>query len=434
MRGVKGRDMIPPAGRVFVHTFGCQMNDYDSGKIRAQLGTDGWVPTDDPAEADLILLNTCSIREKAVEKMHSALGEYNYAVESGRRFLQHTPNDLEMRLLVAQNLVRLGKLREAKKEIERIDEDKRGAEANYALARIHLGLGEFAPARKYLELADATMPRNPDILTNLLTIDSRENRMAESSARIEAALTAEPGNAKLQQLGGLLAQLTGRSADAETMYKKAIELDPSDLTGYERLARLYSATGRLDETVKTYEKAVAVRPDEANLHHFLGVLYELGGQRERAVTRYEEAIRLNPNLGEAKNNLAYLFAETGQSLDRALDLAQEAKTQLPESASVADTLGWVLYKRGIPSAAISYLKEAEAGTDPNDASIGVVRHHLALAYEANGEPEQARAALSRALAGLEKQLEAARKQGTTPTEPPWANEARSMLDRLKAKG
>jgi tetratricopeptide (TPR) repeat protein len=372
--------------------------------------------------------------QQVLAKVHSALGEYTYAVESGRRFLQRSPDDLEMRLLVAQNLVRIGKLQEAKKEIERIDVSKRNVEVNYALARIHLGLGELGPARKYLELAAAEMPRNPDILSNLLTIDSRENRMAESAKRIDAAIAAEPGNAKLQQLGGMVAQLTGRSADAEAMYKKAIELDPNDLTGYERLARFYSATGRLDETVKTYEKAVAVRPDQANLHHFLGVLYELGGQRERAVARYEEAIRLDPNLGEAKNNLAYLFAETGQNLDRALDLAQEAKTQLPESASVADTLGWVLYKRGIPSAAISYLKEAEAGSDPNDASIGVVRHHLALAYEANGELEQARAALSRALAGLEKQLEAARQQGAKPTEPPWASEARAMLDRLKAQG
>ena len=150
------------------------------------------------------------------------------------------------------------------------------------------------------------------------------------------------------------------------------------------------------------------------MHHFLGVLYELGGQRELAQQRYEDAIRLDPNLSEAKNNLAYLFAETGQNLDRALDLAQEAKTQLPENASVADTLGWVMHKRGMHSAAISYLKEAEAGTDPNDASIGIVRYHLALAYEANGETDAAREALSRALAGLEKQLAGRARQGRRP--------------------
>jgi tRNA-2-methylthio-N6-dimethylallyladenosine synthase len=62
--------------RVFIHTFGCQMNEYDTAKIRAQLSKDGFLGTDDPAQADLILLNTCSIREKAEQKMHSALGEY----------------------------------------------------------------------------------------------------------------------------------------------------------------------------------------------------------------------------------------------------------------------------------------------------------------------------------------------------------------------
>ena len=46
--------------RVFIRTFGCQMNEYDSGKMRAKLSKDGFAPTDDPTEADLILLNTCS--------------------------------------------------------------------------------------------------------------------------------------------------------------------------------------------------------------------------------------------------------------------------------------------------------------------------------------------------------------------------------------
>jgi tetratricopeptide (TPR) repeat protein len=372
--------------------------------------------------------------QQVLAKVHSALGENEYAIEAARRYLAQQPNSLEMRLLLAQSFVRLGKLQEAKTELYRIRESDRGAEGNYALGRVHLGLGELKEARKYLELADAAQPHNPDVLTNLLSLDGYEKRLPESVARIDAALAANPGSAKLQQLGGVLAEMTGRNADAEAMYKKSIELDPSDLTGYERLARFYSATGKLDETVKTYEKALEVRPDDANIHHLLGVLYELAGKRELALKRYEDAIRLDPKLSEAKNNLAYLFAETGENLDRALDLAQEAKTQLPENASVADTLGWVMHKRGMHSAAISYLKEAEAGTDPNDASIGIVRYHLALAYEANGETDSARDALARALSGLEKQLEAARDKGATPPEPAWAKDVRAMQDRLSAKG
>jgi len=62
--------------KVYFHTLGCQMNEYDTGKMRALLAKDGYTPTSDPADADLVLVNTCSIREKAVDKMHSILGEF----------------------------------------------------------------------------------------------------------------------------------------------------------------------------------------------------------------------------------------------------------------------------------------------------------------------------------------------------------------------
>ncbi len=62
--------------RVWFHTFGCQMNEYDTGKMRAQLRMDGYQDAAAPDEADLILLNTCSIREKAQVKVDSALGHY----------------------------------------------------------------------------------------------------------------------------------------------------------------------------------------------------------------------------------------------------------------------------------------------------------------------------------------------------------------------
>jgi tRNA-2-methylthio-N6-dimethylallyladenosine synthase len=63
--------------RYFIKTFGCQMNEYDSARmadvLRARVGL---TPTDDPAEADVLLMNTCSVREKAEEKVFSLLGEW----------------------------------------------------------------------------------------------------------------------------------------------------------------------------------------------------------------------------------------------------------------------------------------------------------------------------------------------------------------------
>ena len=62
------------AKRVFVKTYGCQMNVYDGDRMAEALGPAGYTRTDTPEDADLVLLNTCHIREKAAEKVYSELG------------------------------------------------------------------------------------------------------------------------------------------------------------------------------------------------------------------------------------------------------------------------------------------------------------------------------------------------------------------------
>ncbi len=62
--------------KVFVHTFGCQMNDSDSERMVELLGRHAYARAGSPEEADLILLNTCAVREKAEQKLLSALGRY----------------------------------------------------------------------------------------------------------------------------------------------------------------------------------------------------------------------------------------------------------------------------------------------------------------------------------------------------------------------
>ncbi len=62
------------AKKLFVKTYGCQMNVYDSERMAAALGTAGYVTTDVVEDADMVLINTCHIREKASEKLYSDLG------------------------------------------------------------------------------------------------------------------------------------------------------------------------------------------------------------------------------------------------------------------------------------------------------------------------------------------------------------------------
>jgi tRNA-2-methylthio-N6-dimethylallyladenosine synthase len=70
--------------KVFIRTFGCQMNEYDSDKMADVLrAAEGYEPTDDVEQADLVLFNTCSVREKAAEKVFSDLGRVKHLKKKG---------------------------------------------------------------------------------------------------------------------------------------------------------------------------------------------------------------------------------------------------------------------------------------------------------------------------------------------------------------
>ena len=70
------------SGRLYISTFGCQMNEYDSARMADVLrASDGLELTDDPEQADVVLLNTCSVREKAQEKVFSHLGKFRIIKE-----------------------------------------------------------------------------------------------------------------------------------------------------------------------------------------------------------------------------------------------------------------------------------------------------------------------------------------------------------------
>lgn len=372
------------------------------------------------------------VARRGLVRIHSALNEHEYAVDQGKIYLRERPKDVGTRVVVAQSLIRLGRIDEAGTILQAIPEDERNAISNFAIARIELANGNRAEARRLLESVDAAMPHNVRVLESYVSLDQAEGRMEETEARLAAAVAAAPNDAQLQALQGLVARLQGDLALAQSSYERAIELDPTMLTAYSKLADIYNSQGLTDQTIAIYEKAVVANPKSADAHHYLAVMYEITGKRELAVQQYDLAIASGDDAAESKNNLAYLLASSGQDLDRALTLAQEAKAAMPSSPNASDTLGWVLLKRGVPSAAIGYFREALANLPPGNPARSEVQYHLGLAYVAAKQNEDAVGALEEALQELDKQLDAARAAGGQVGEPPWASQARAEIQKLAA--
>ena len=113
----------------------------------------------------------------------------------------------------------------------------------------------------------------------------------------------------------------------------------------------------------------------------------------RSRERYEDILKRNSQFAPAANNLAWILVDQDGNLDMALSYAQTAREQRPDDPSIADTLGWVYYKKNAYLLAVSLLKEA-AEKLPNEP---VVHFHYGMAQQKTGDSAGAKKALQTAL-------------------------------------
>ena len=123
------------------------------------------------------------------------------------------------------------------------------------------------------------------------------------------------------------------------------------------------------------------------------MIFEVQNKPEEPQKRYEAILDRDPEAAAAANNLAWLYAERGGDLDKALRLAQTARRIIPDDPRVSDTLGWVYYKKLLPSLAVPEF-ERSVEKDPGNP---VYHYHLGVAYLEAGDKAKARAALQHAL-------------------------------------
>lgn len=176
-------------------------------------------------------------------------------------------------------------------------------------------------------------------------------------------------------------------------FAKAQELSPDDPQGYVLRARLLHLMGQADEAIAQYHKLLAGQPQSTPALMGLATTLESQGRTAEAMAAYQKILAFKPDFPPAANNLAWLLASQQGDLGEALRLAMQAKQALPNQPNIADTLGWVHYKRESFSLAISQFKYALEAR-PDDPTIGF---HLALAQYASGEKNEAIALLQEIL-------------------------------------
>jgi len=178
---------------------------------------------------------------------------------------------------------------------------------------------------------------------------------------------------------------------AESDLLKAIDLDPKLEPAYLLLAQLYVASNRAEEAIARLTAFVEKNKTVPALMQ-LAVINEQLKNFATARDAYEKLLTVAPNSPLALNNLAVLYSERFGELDKAYDLAKRANEAAPNEPHLADTLGWILFKKGDYGEALRLLEES-ASKLPDSPEI---QFHTGMAHYMVGEEGPARLALQKA--------------------------------------
>jgi tetratricopeptide (TPR) repeat protein len=227
----------------------------------------------------------------------------------------------------------------------------------------------------------------------LTYLDIQARNPAVAIARLEGSVARHPDNASLLALLARTQHAAGNVAAAEQALRRAVTADPRFHAGYAMLADLYTRQGRVNEALTEFQGIASRDSSAIGARTMIGILLDAQGRRDEAVKAYEATVSAHANAAIAANNLAFIYAERGENLGMALQLATTAKQRLPDDPNVDDTLGWIYYKQGQPAQALPYL-QAALKKQPN---APLVLYHLGMAYAGAGNTELARETLNRAV-------------------------------------
>jgi tetratricopeptide (TPR) repeat protein len=266
------------------------------------------------------------------------------------------------------------------------------SEPHFLLGSVQLARGNRTEAAASFEKATAIDPNYLPAIERLVELDLADKQPAKATNRLQAYLEKNPNSAQALAIRAKIRLAQQDSAGAEADLAKSIELDPKLEGSHLLLTQLYLATKREQQAV---DKLQQYTKDNTSIP----ALIELGMLQERlkhfpeARDVYEKVLNTAPNSALALNNLAVLYADQFGQVDKAYDLAKRARDAAPGDSNIADTLGWITFKKGDYRNALPPLQES-ASKLPNSPEI---QYHLGLTQYMLGDEEAAKTTLQKAV-------------------------------------
>lgn len=247
-------------------------------------------------------------------------------------------------------------------------------EVRYFLGLVYYDAGDKDDALEALRLIPSESKRFSDARLLMARIFEERKQFAQALAEARRAVLADPGNVPLQV----------------------------------SLAGLLQRSGDFESAVKLMDKLIERQPEQPDLYYDLGLLYGEAGHEDRVLEIMHKVLEQDPDHANALNYIGYSWAEKGVRLDDAERMIRRAVELRPDDGYITDSLGWVLYQRGLHLLATGQTADArealsnavlqlERSTKLLDREDPIITRHLGDAYRSMSRFPDALEAYRRAL-------------------------------------
>ncbi|PYX04895.1 MAG: hypothetical protein DMG88_23225, partial [Acidobacteria bacterium] len=374
-------------------------NNYPNNPLVKFALARAYLASKNPAQATATLQQAIAIRPDyteavlALAELNLGSGKAQAVVLAMEDLLKKHPGLPQAWSLLAKAYEALGRLDDAaalfREQIKTVPDSP---EAYFSLGLILRQQKKNDEARQAFEKASELAPDNLSPIDQLVEMDLADKRYDAAMQRLQPQLQKQPEAAGAHFVEAKIYAAQQDWPHAEAAVEKAIKLDANFGAAYELLVSIYVAANKLPQATSQLEAILKNNPNDPTALARLAVVYEKMKEFPKASDSYEKLLVLRPDFAMGLNNLAVLYAERLNQLDRAYELAQKARTLQPSDGSIADTLGWILYKRGDYQQALALLQESVSKMPENPE----VQFHLGMASSMMGQADAARSSFEKA--------------------------------------
>jgi putative PEP-CTERM system TPR-repeat lipoprotein len=265
------------------------------------------------------------------------------------------------------------------------------AAAQFRLASVHEAMHNSKAASDALKKA---LTLKPDYLEAKLAQARLEiqNNNLEQALKISKEIQKQHANSPAgYELEGDLLMRQKKPAQALSTYEKAFSLNKNSQLIIKQSTAL-SQSGKEKQADTRITKWLEENPTDSSTRLYLAGIYLAKKQYDSAIKQYHIILEEHPNDVPTLNNLAWAYQQKKEPA--AIEYAEKAYQQAPDSPAILDTLGWILVEQGKTDRALPLLQKA-ASLAPDAI---VIRYHFAVGLFKSGDKTNARKELEQLLA------------------------------------